>query len=60
MEHQAYHITLRKCKDSPIYVKSEKTQSVLTKDSMGGGVGTHIFNKNKLELKVVIFVIKDE
>ncbi|KAM7506694.1 hypothetical protein LguiA_017147 [Lonicera macranthoides] len=54
-----YHLK-KVCKDSPIYVKTDKTQSVLTKDTMGGGMGTHTFNQKKLELMVFMFVIKDE
>ena len=54
------HHLKKVCKDSPIYVKGDKTQSVLTKDTISGGVGNHTFNQKRLELKVVMFVIKDE
>ena len=54
------HHFSKMCKYSPMFVKGDKTQSVLTKETMSGGVGNHTFNQKRLELKVVMFVIKDE
>ncbi|KAM1519537.1 hypothetical protein ACFX1Z_022324 [Malus domestica] len=54
-----YH--LRKvCKDSPLYIKGDKNQPVLTNESMSSGLVPYTFNQKRLELKVVMFVIKDE